>query len=141
MGVTMKKKLCTFLVLYLFSGTAMASLCLFSTGDYHFMLGKNIDVVKGPGSNVGIYPSDLMGTHLGDEGSRYSFRVVAASDKSFRAIFFTRAHELPSSSWTDVEYGGELFFTHREEQPSRLVVSFISPDFLDQSSVTTFLCH
>jgi len=108
-----KTNICNFLVLYLFTGTAVAGVCSFSAGDYLLKV----------------------------EGNHYSYKVVAASDNNFRAINFTHANQLPSKSWLDVEYGGELFFTYRKQEPSRLVISFLSPDFLDQSSVTTFLCH
>jgi hypothetical protein len=130
-----------FLVLYLFTGTAVAGVCSFSAGDYLLKVGTNVDLVKDSGNTVIIYPSDSSGKHLGSEGNHYSYKVVAASDNNFRAIIFTHANQLPSKSWLDVEYGGELFFTYREQEPSRLVISFLSPDFLDQSSVTTFLCH
>jgi hypothetical protein len=130
-----------FLVLYLCTGTAVAGVCSFSAGDYLLKVGTNVDLVKDSGNTVIIYPSDSSGKHLGSKGNHYSYKVVAASDNNFRAIIFTHANQLPSKSWLDVEYGGELFFTYREQEPSRLVISFLSPDFLDQSSVTTFLCH
>ena len=130
-----------FLVLYLFTGTAVAGVCSYSAGDYLLKVGTNVELVRDSDTFVMVYPSDSSGKHLGSKGNHYSYKVVAASGNNFRAINFTHANHLPSRSWLDVEYGGELFFTFREQEASRLVISFLSPDFLDQSSVTTFLCH
>tara|TARA_B110000090_G_C13077873_1_gene329824 strand:- start:102 stop:524 length:423 start_codon:yes stop_codon:yes gene_type:complete len=130
-----------FLVLYLCTGTAVAGVCSFSAGDYLLKVGTNVELVRDSDTSVMVYPSDSSGKHLGSKGNHYSYKVVAASGNNFRAINFTHANHLPSKSWLDVEYGGELFFTFREQEASRLVISFLSPDFLDQSSVTTFLCH
>lgn len=102
-------------------------------------MGSNIDLVKKPNNTVLVYPSDSNGVHIGGDGNYYSYKVVATSGNSFRAIRFTRDLPLQSESWVDVEYGGEMFFSNTEVS-SRLVMSVVAPGLEDSVSLTVFTC-
>jgi len=123
----------------LFSGVAAGGVCSYKDGYYWPNMGSNIDLVKKPNNTVLVYPSDSNGVHIGGDGNYYSYKVVATSGNSFRAIRFTRDLPLQSESWVDVEYGGEMFFSNTEVS-SRLVMSVVAPGLEDSVSLTVFTC-